>query len=175
MVARLLESIPISGSVDEVRFDALGDCTWVEFGDLDSRWVGVFGRGHTTLSSLTRFDVNGAIFVIAGGQGYVIDLAARTCSLKTSCSILQSAIPVSGADMVIACDFTDIFAYGLKSECWSSDRIAHDGIRLDRANQNELFGEVCHPSEGWSSFTYDMKTHVIIRESLLSPPWDNFD
>ena len=50
--AQILSQPPISGTVDEVRFDAAGSCTWIKFTDENyGEWCGIFGHGFGTSSN----------------------------------------------------------------------------------------------------------------------------
>jgi hypothetical protein len=63
----LLPEIPISGTYEEVKFDARGECLWVKF-DLHSEiWVGTFGRGIFGLNCVMLFSSDRRAFVFANG------------------------------------------------------------------------------------------------------------
>jgi hypothetical protein len=96
----ILFSPTISGSIDEVHFSAVGNCTWVRFSDdadCDD-WCGVFGPGHSGRSAAVA-DAADRCFVIAGGQGYLIDVYSRELLHKSQHAWLTSVIAVPERDL----------------------------------------------------------------------------
>ena len=156
MRARVLSSPPTSGSIQERWYDATGCCAWVHFEDREGReWVGVFGSSglRPGKASVTLFDADRSAFVIAGGQGYIIDTESRELRHRTECAWLVAALAIPERGTVLACDDSSLFAYSAAGLVWRSERIAVDGIRLEAASAAELRGS-CDVGE-WRSFRLD--------------------
>lgn len=148
----VLQKPPVSGSIVEQYYDAHGACTFVRFEiDIDEKWVGVFGKGFLPTHSCAVPFSDGTcnIFVIAGGQGYIVDANTRLLLHKTESEILVSCIAVPSKDFVIVSDFTEIFAVSVEGILWNSGRVAMDGIDLQNSTKDELTGRV------WNRYWYD--------------------
>ena len=132
MLVEIYTQIPQSGSVTERRFDATGNCTWVRFAAADAdEWTGVFGNGDIVRhSKAVLFGDNRTAFVIAAGQGYIVDAVTGEMLHKTPEDCFCDAISVPGRDFIIACDFTDLYAVSQSGVIWRSERIALDGIKF---------------------------------------------
>src|SRR4051812_4664881 len=96
MRVTILEQPPMSGSIIEHRYHARGSCTWVQFDAPDSgRSVGVFGKGRLPASNHVAAFADGiTVCVIAGGRGYVIDLADHRLLHRTHDDGLCSVIAI---------------------------------------------------------------------------------
>ncbi|MDN2658358.1 hypothetical protein OW491_00930 [Neptunomonas sp. CHC150] len=137
----LLNHIPESGSIEEVRFDAIGDCTWIKFQDsnyLD--WVGVFGMGWGGGDDVIQIGHN-VVFVLSNGQGYFIDVNERKLLCKTECDYLKSIIQAD-PDTVIAATDTEVYVYNINGLVFATKRIASDGINLKSFASGIVIGEV---------------------------------
>jgi hypothetical protein len=176
MNSTILTSIPISGSVEEVHFDARGECTWVEFERKDKRWVGVFGKGSIVpdINQAIQFTQSNHVFVLAGGQGYIVDSDTQKCTHKSKRDYFQAAISIPNRELVVACDFTNIEFFDSNKALWRSTRIALDGIRLEGATSSELHGAVWQ-SDGWYTIVFDLDRREIISQEFASAEWNYFD
>jgi hypothetical protein len=157
MVAcEVLSSPPISGTVDEVHFSAFGDCTWVRFtGEDDWSWCGVFGPGCLPAKRTAVANADGRCFVIASGQGYLVDARSREVLHKTQNDWLVSAIAIPGRDVFVACTYWELLAYRPVGRVWRSRRISIDGIKLLKASNSQLAGQVWN-LETWVDFVLDL-------------------
>ena len=156
MKATVLSTIPLSGSVDEVRFEAPGDGTWVEFDDKEGdRWVGVFRHGMPTgKSSLALIlEDQKTVFVLACGQGYMIDPQKRTCISKTNSASIVSVLSIPKFSLVIACDFQTILLYDRERLLWRSEDIASDGIVFSGIDHEKAWGKVWR-QDRWFAFEF---------------------
>jgi hypothetical protein len=173
MHIRVLPRPPISGSIREHQFDARGDCTWVEF-ELDdgTTWAGAFGEGRITKQhrAAVPFADGRTVLVIAGGQGYVVDVERCTLNYRTKCDFWDSALAVPERDFVIAAEFTTATVIGRERELWKSERIALDGIILDSSTPAELRGKVWQV-DGWHAFTLRYDGFVYEQGSFITKDW----
>ena len=154
--AHLLSLPPVSGSIDEVRFDAAGTCNWVRFVDDEyQEWCGVFGRGFTK-------DVNAVVnryghcFVLSSGQGYLVDVHSRALLHKTEYGWLVSVISIPETDIFLACDYTHLIVYSPAGIVWESERISVDGITFVEVSESTVKGQVWN-MEDWVDFVLDIK------------------
>lgn len=173
MQARILNTPPLSGTIDEIQYDAIGNCTWVEFSTLSNVWVGIFGKGKIAenRNAVTLLNNEKNAFVIAGVQGYVINLEMRSLVYKTSDDYLQYVIAVPEKDLVLACDHTNLMLYNSERKIWESDRIALDGIKLTESFSTKVLGYIWQ-IDGWYSFILDVDKREIINQKFLSGEWD---
>jgi len=153
---------PVSGSIEEVRFDAIGECCWFKFTQCGEEWSGVFGKPPTPINiqSATAFNNERSIFVIAAGQGYLLDTASRSLLHKTRNSYLQAAIAVPDTEYVVVCDNKCLELYDTRERIWKSNDIATDGIRLISATENAVKGYIWQ-SDRWYEFFYDAKARIV--------------
>ncbi len=114
--------------------DAIGNCTWIKFEDATSNWIGVFGRGVASAETdqVEFFADRKYAFVIAGGQGYAVNVAGRTCTQKTSYDYLQSALSIPTSNFIIACDYKDLYLFSSTTTIWRSERLERDDFNLNQ-------------------------------------------
>ena len=156
MKLEILTNIPESGSIEEVRFDATGDCTWVKFQDSDCLdWVGVFGLGFGGGKAVLG-NSHGIAFILSNGQGYIINVNSRKLLSKTECDYLNKVISSDAGDIFVASTDTDIRVYRKDCIIFSTERIASDGINLKSCNDNIVVGEVWG-FDKWYPFTLNIK------------------
>jgi hypothetical protein len=155
MHVELLHRPPISGTIPERPYDAVGDCTWVRFAPADGEpWAGAFGRGGVSQrSAAVPFAGGRRVLVIAGGQGYVVDAADGALRYRTTSYLLQGAVPVPGRDLA-AWGWTDQWVLGPDAERWDVD-VALDGIERVTATAGAVRGEAWQ-GDGWHAFTLEL-------------------
>ena len=167
----ILSEPPASGTIKEYWFDAHGGCTWVQFESESETWAGVFGRGtQTNHNAVCKFSDDNYVFVIAGGQGYILDCHARKVCHKTSSDYFEGAIAVPRKDFVIVSDFTSLYAFDTQKLIWRSERVALDGIKLDSSTENELTGKVWQ-MDGWYVFKLEYKNWKYTQGLRLTEDW----
>ena len=158
MKAEILSKKPTSGSIDEIQFDAVGNCTWIQFEDSNYEdWCGVFGQGWGGSCSVC-INNEGIAFIISNGQGYIIDVNKRTLMHKTECDYLIQCKEINGKDLFIASDFIKIFLYSYDKLEFVSERISIDGIEFLETNLEQVSGKVSD-LENWYTFTFDLKNY----------------
>jgi len=157
----------------EVQFDAAGNCMWVKFDDGLDEWAGVFGQGDISrhVNTATIFNNDKHAFVIAGGQGYVVNLADKSLAYKTPDDYLQGVISIPNRDLILTCDYTDLIVYDSSKKLWESDRVALDGIKFIEATSDKVSGYVWQ-IEGWYSFIFDVNSRTITEQKFITSEWD---
>lgn len=151
--AKLLSQAPLSGTIDEARFNATGTCTWIEFeDDTYNNWCGIFGHGIQTGQSAVTINKIGQSFIISQGQGYLIDVNSRKLLHQTENDWLISVIAIADSDYFVACTYTNIYAYSPNGLLWVSDRVSFDGIELNTVKNKIVPGKVWD-LENWIDFS----------------------
>ena len=154
--AQILSLPPVSGSIDEVHFDAVGNCLWVKFVDDECQeWCGVFGAGFGTFSKAVVTDQSGHCFIISSGQGYIVDVNTRGLLQKTENDALVSAISIPERELFVACDYTRLIAYSPAGVVWESERVSVDGINFIEVSELVLKGQVWN-MENWVDFVLEI-------------------
>ena len=173
MKIEILDKPPISGSMPEIQFDAKGDCTWVKFGDGFDEWAGVFGKGYNSgnMDAAVLFNSGQHAFVIAGGQGYVVNIADKSLVYKTPEDYLQGVIAIPNRDLIITCDYTKLKLYDSNRKLWESDRMALDGIKFTGVTSYKVSGYIWQ-IEGWYSFAFDVDSRSITEQKFITSEWD---
>lgn len=188
MRIELLKTIPISGTVRERHFDVSGGANaWVAFDHEDgTEWVGVFGaESQFQLYAAIPFgdDAENTALVVAGGQGYIVDLRSGELVRRTPWSHAQSAITIPDRPFVLVAD--DIRAWATSrtkdaTTVWRrtranydtsdenpSRRLALNGIIFERATNETVFGRVWDV-EGWHECLIDVATLEFTRGKFLT-------
>jgi hypothetical protein len=141
--ASILQYKPLSGDFPEFTFDAVGNCVWVKFTDINfDEWIGIFGVGNGGPSKVLLNDNLGMAFVLSGGQGYWVNLNERTLLGKTRSNYLQDGIWPSGLEFAVVSDYTNIFFLSVAGIIWDSGRISWDGISFERGTANLVTGHL---------------------------------
>jgi len=79
MGAEIINNSPSSGDYPEKHFGLdFNSCLWVKFMDNDfQEWVGCFSSNYRPFNKVLIDNANKTAFVVAGGQGYLIDISTR--------------------------------------------------------------------------------------------------
>ena len=167
MRVSLYEHAPESGSIAERRYDAGSFCTFVRFEpEFDEPWAGVFGNG--TIRKRTKdavlFGDNRHAFVIAAGQGYVVDTETGELLQKTDYDYFAGAMSVPQQSFVVAHDDMSLFLVHPRNIAWKSEQIARFGVRLEIATPTQISGAL-EQHDGWHRFELAFKTRDISIES----------
>ena len=131
----------------------MSECSWVKFQDSDYLdWVGIFGHGWGG-GNFVCVNESGVGFVIANGQGYVVDVNLRELLLKTECDYLYSCVAAPD-NMFVATDGFQLRVYDTTGESYCSDRVSIDGVEFDGFCDELVSGTVWDLSEG-VKFTFN--------------------
>jgi len=170
--ARVLDVPPVSGSVPEAWFSALGNATWVLFEtDAADTWAGVFGQGDFGGNLVILFADGETALVLAKGKVYVVDTARRACMFQAAHNLL-SAVSVPERDFVIVADSFSVSAVNRAGVLWQIE-LADDGIILDEAGPDEVHGKAWQV-DGWYAFTLRYDGPVLASRKFLSADWEAF-
>lgn len=124
--------------------------------DFNGDWIGNFVPGPASYYRLHSELSPKAVFIIAGGQAYVVD--AETQELKYT---FGEYISWSGwhaeTESLVFCQMTDISVHTRDGLSWTSERISWDGFRNCNIFADRLTGEACYRgSDRWSQFSIDL-------------------
>ena len=173
MSAQLLSEPTQSGEYEEHRFNAKGDCSWVLFQPPSAAdWVGVFGKAKWGRSALAVNWAAERAFVIAGGQGYLIDTTTRALPYQTSRDRLQDVVYVEARLQFAVADESYLHVFDHDRPLWSSARISWDGIRGLSARGSVVTGEAWTPSaagDAWSPFALDLESKTVTGATYNGP------
>jgi hypothetical protein len=159
MTIRLLQQVPVSGSVEEFHFDAVGDCIWVELTVGEIRKVAVFGKGVGGFKSeAVLFNSDQHAFVLASGQGYVFSTSSMELCYKTDIDYMSQVIAIPGRGLVLATDFRKLFFYDPTGLVWQSHDVAKDGLEFTGATTDLVKGRLWMQLEGDCSFSFDVNS-----------------
>ena len=92
-----------------VHFEWAGSCTWIQFTDSNyEEWCGIFGQGTVATANSALVNTKGICFVIAHGQGYLININSRQLLHKIENDWLISVVSIPEKDVFVVCDWTNL-------------------------------------------------------------------
>ena len=124
-------------------------------------------------NSACAFADDRSAFVIAGGQGYIVDLSQKVLLHYTKNYCLQAVLAPPDRDFVIAADYSSLLAYDRQGMRWRSEDVALDEIHLDSATASSVTGKVWQ-LDGWYAFELLLDGWHFTEGRLLSPDWFTF-
>jgi hypothetical protein len=151
---------PISGQFPEKHFGPVTTyVAWVLFTDKDyQQWVGSFPLGWEGFASIIiNLEVQDKAFVVAGGNGYFIDISRRELVSKDKLTAIKTAIAELANQQVI-------FSDGLIIQCIDFegknsilfDKYYFDEIELLEVRDNTLYARYWYYQGGSSPFSFEM-------------------
>lgn len=160
---RILSGLPPYGPPPE-PFSATGQGTHsqglvVEFTPQGgARWAGNFQRG---LSRFDAVEAQGAlVLVVAGGQGYVIDVASRRCTW-TFGAMINAVLRASSGQLVFA-DGLGLFSFVGGRALWRTRRISLDGFEQLALTGDRVTGLALRSAgDEWVPFTVELATGAV--------------
>ncbi len=169
MSAEILSSPPPSGDFEEKSFgEHFSYSVWVKFTDNNLQdWTGCFSKLYDSgLNKVLVDDTNTTAFVVAGGQGYLIDILNRTATvILDSPPPIESAIKTANPDYFVAgaCySFYILDKNGLKEEVRPDYAI--DGIYLKGQRDKKAIGELATAYNQYEKnvdFELDLETYQL--------------
>ena len=129
----------------------------LEFQGENDVWIGNFISGATGFSSVFDHFDGRSVIVIAGGQGYLVDVAAQDVTSTFGGDL--TGIVDSGTHLFVFSTFTTLAAYGSTGLKWRIRRLSWDGFRSFRVNNGIVHGEAWTPcGDHWIEFSVDLST-----------------
>jgi hypothetical protein len=174
MSAEILTITPLSGEYPEQHFgNHFNSKLWVKFIDNQfDEWVGCFSKPYNSgLSVALTSRENTTGFVVAGGQGYLIDIQERTLIKELDdYPSIESAIATTKPDYFLASTFYSIYLLdnsGMLNEI-RPDMII-DGIYFNEQLNNKVIGGLEAAGNQYSkkiNFEFDLTTFQL---KLIDP------
>ena len=145
MTFTILDSAPISGQLPEYSFgERFNSPLWVEFkSNQGDSWYGCFSRLWDKGLDKVLVDNNEqTAFVVAGGQGYLLDVQnKKTLFLTEDYPAIESAIKTDNPEYYIAGMFYSIYVIDTKGELKTiSPDFTTDGIFFTGQKENKAIG-----------------------------------
>ena len=121
--------------------------------DITGTWVGNFQRGPSGISDV-RLHPNGThVIVVAGGDGYVIDVETKR-ALSTFGGMISHILPIPGTSDLIFAEEVWLERFGVNGTVWQSERISWDGFRAVKIEAGWVSGEAYTPlGDRWTRFS----------------------
>ena len=130
MEAEILKTPTLSGDYEEHNFSTSGNTLCVKFTDDEYlEWCGVFSLGIKSIYSfVVRIPRKPEFLIIAGGQGYIVNVNTRELVAKTEWDDIQSIIYNEEEDIFVVTDGLRLGTLKNNNINWQSNRISLDGI-----------------------------------------------
>jgi hypothetical protein len=180
MTVTILNSAPISGQYPEFSFgERFNYPLWTEFksqtGDI---WYGCFPKMWDKGFSTALIDKNGhTAFIVAGGQGFLIDTVNKKLILTTEdFPAIESAIKTNNPEYYIAGVFYSVYVIDTKGEIKTIEPgFMTEGIFFTGQNDNKAIGKLdaaMNQYEYKYDFEFDLETFQFnIREAHRPNFW----
>ena len=162
MEAEILSIPPISGDYEEHNFSDSGNTVWIKFSDDEwVEWCGVFSLGWKSFSSVHRIPEQPIFLVVAGGQGYYVDVNARKVVDTTDWDDVEAIIYSEEIKAFIVSDGLRVGVIKNGKLMWSSDRISLDGITFLNSSGPIVEGVLNDCTDEGCKFKFNVVTEEI--------------
>lgn len=160
--AEILKAPPMSGEYEEHDFSISGNTVWVKFLDSDYiEWCGVFSRGNSSFTGVIKCQNEHVFLVIAGGQGYFLDINTRKIISKTKWDNIESVIYNEATESFVISDGLYLAIMKDSDIVWISERISVEGISFLNINKQEVTGILNDLTDEWCNFKFNVVTREI--------------
>ena len=151
---------PTSGQYPEKHFGAISpNCLWVKFTDEDYiDWVGSFLQGWDGYGTfIINLDKQGKVFVVAGGQSFLIDISTRLLLNKQEISDTKSAILNDDQTTIYFSGGYDLQFLDLDGNVSVLfDHYYFDDIKLIEIKDNKLYAKYWHYQSDTEPFNFEI-------------------
>jgi len=146
MSAEILNQTPTSGDFPEIHFgQTFNSRLWIKFTDNNfQEWVGCFPRPYQTFDKVLTDTANETAFIVAGGQGYLIDISTRELLHEMDdIPVIESVIHTTNPEyfLVGACYCIYIFDNRKLIKRYDPD-FTVDGIYLTEQKDQKAIGHL---------------------------------
>ena len=121
-------------------------------------WVGVFAGGHMNTflaSTVTNGPEEDWLTVVATGNAYLVNVFNPNQWTEVDVDPVMDVRAITDGGLVVFADFTELTAYDAGGMKWRTDRLAYDGLRIDRIDASGIHGV------GWNAPTERLLPFVI--------------
>lgn len=135
---------PVSGSYEEYDFGDSAGRYWIKFTNSQYvEWCGKFGLGlKPGRRKILWFPNTREFFVLADGQGYVVDADKREVIARTRNNAIEDAVFIPNRRLVAVTDGLTIGLFDQTGDIWESKRIAYDGITFEQVKADRITGHL---------------------------------
>ncbi len=157
------QQIPLSGLYEEHDF---GNGAWrccLKFTDSHHlEWCGKFDPGSRNAARKALwFPGTCEFFVLADGQGYIVDADKREVLARTNCDCLEDAILIPHQGLVAVTNGLTIGLVGRPGDIWESERITFDGVAFEAASEDRVTGKLNDLTDDWCDFVLHVDEHRV--------------
>jgi hypothetical protein len=125
--------------------------------DSEPAWVGNFQPGATTFNDVIVDSAQGEALVIAGGQGYVVNLSTGKLIDRIG-GFIQDSIELPDRQRYVFSTATDFDLYRNGKIIWRTRRLSWDGFRNVVVQGQILIGEAWMFDDTWHPFVVDLSS-----------------
>jgi len=169
MSGKILNNIPVSGENPEFHFgDHFRYRLWVEFISNDfEKWIGCFSKEYSKgFDKVLIGKNNQTAFVIASGQGYLIDIQNHKLKFKTEeYPLIESAILTNNPNYFIAGTFQSVYVFDTEKLINETiPKFMVDGIYFKSQKENNAIGNLATAENQYDfnmGFKFDLETFEI--------------
>jgi hypothetical protein len=108
--------------------------------DGENDWMGCFAFGSYDLSAVIASPQDGVFFVVAEGEGYVVNAKEPSAWHRLPCSPVRHARILPEHGLVLFADFTHLVAYGKDGLKWKSRRLCWDDLEIVEIAGTKMIG-----------------------------------
>lgn len=154
----ILEGMPPYGP-PAINFSSTGlgthkEGTVVEFISENEEWIGNFTKGGKQLNQSGFFADEKTVFVIAGGEVYIVDPVSKKL-LSAFGGDIEGVFHAEGVEWLVFQSGVGFTAVSPEKEIWDR-RVSWDGLKDVRLNSGIISGEAWDPSGTWYPFSLDI-------------------
>ncbi len=169
MEAEILTKPPLSGDYEEHDFSGSGNTLWVKFFDEEwTEWCGVFGLGMKCVSLIHNIPNKPIFLVVAGGQGYFVNVNTRIIVDKTEWDDIEAIIYNDEIEAFVVSDGLCLAIIKDNKLIWASNRISLDGVTFFNSSGSIVKGILNDCSDEGCEFEFDVNSRAIKSEWLFS-------
>ncbi len=162
MEAEILPIPPTSGDYEEHNFSDSGNTVWIKFFDSEwMEWCGVFSLGWKSGSSVHRILGQPVFLVVAGGQGYYVDVNARKVVYTTDWDDIEAIIYSEEIKGFVVSDGLRVGIINKGQLVWCSDRISLEGITFLNSSGPIVEGVLNDCTDEGCKFKFNVLTKKI--------------
>lgn len=103
-------------------------------------WVANFRPGTTGFSTVHQWPEGSRLLVVAGGQGYLVDVGQR-CVIQNVGRFVEAALGVDTPAIVLLSELGRVKAIGLDGLLWESKRLCDEGLTIVASSSSTVLVE----------------------------------
>lgn len=125
-------------------------------------WIGSFAYGHMMKflsSTVTNGPAEDWVTIVAAGDAYLVNVFDPRSWVEVKVAPVMDVRALTDSGLVVFADFCELTAYDAAGIKWRTERLAFDGLRIDRVDHSGVYGVGWHaPTDRLLPFTVDLQT-----------------